>query len=209
MRENISKIYICIFFYFLCFALSGPSAQTVLFALVVCFELCVPLHCSFTQSCLRFTERQRPCAVARVCVWCDHLSLCAVAGQAPVVSVEPRTATVRQGQSASFRCSLPGGTSAQTTVEWKRANNQAMPGRERHHVSISIVHTTSPAVKLHSILFSPADNVWIGTGGTVLTVSNARPENQGQYHCVVTTSAGRGSATAALNVKCELVFTLT
>lgn len=47
------------------------------------------------------------------------------------------------------------------------------------------------------------DNVQIGPDGSVLTVSNARPGNQGQYICTVNTTAGRGSATAVLNVKCE------
>lgn len=57
--------------------------------------------------------------------------------------------------------------------------------------------------------FSPTfflliDNVKIGPGGSVLTITNARPGNQGQYRCTVQTAAGRKSATAALNVKCEL-----
>ncbi|XP_075903924.1 secreted immunoglobulin domain 4 [Nelusetta ayraudi] len=51
--------------------------------------------------------------------------LCSVAAQAPVVSVEPRSATVRQGESFSFRCQVSG--AAPTTLEWRRANNQPMP----------------------------------------------------------------------------------
>uniref|UniRef100_H3C4E0 Ig-like domain-containing protein n=1 Tax=Tetraodon nigroviridis TaxID=99883 RepID=H3C4E0_TETNG len=46
-----------------------------------------------------------------------------------------------------------------------------------------------------------ADNVKIGPGGSVLTISNARPGNQGQYRCTLHTAAGRSVATAALNVK--------
>ncbi|XP_045903318.1 basement membrane-specific heparan sulfate proteoglycan core protein-like [Micropterus dolomieu] len=97
--------------------------------------------------------------------------LCSVAGQVPVVSVEPRAATVRQGESVSFRCQV--GSGAQPIqLEWKRANNQALP-----------------------------DNVKIGPDGSVLTVANARPGNQGQFRCVAANSAGRSTATAVLNVK--------
>ncbi|XP_042341322.1 basement membrane-specific heparan sulfate proteoglycan core protein-like [Plectropomus leopardus] len=97
--------------------------------------------------------------------------LCSVAAQAPVVSVEPRASTVRQGESASFRCQVKSGAQP-ITLEWKRANNQALP-----------------------------DNGKIGPDGSVLTVANTRPENQGQYRCVAVNSAGRGTATATLNVK--------
>ncbi|XP_047435203.1 basement membrane-specific heparan sulfate proteoglycan core protein-like isoform X3 [Mugil cephalus] len=95
--------------------------------------------------------------------------LCAVAGQAPVISVEPRVATVRQGESVSFRCQV--GSGAQLVqLEWRRAHNQAF-----------------------------ADNVKVD--GSVLTVAKARPGNQGQYRCLASNSAGRGSASAVLNVK--------
>lgn len=40
-----------------------------------------------------------------------------------------------------------------------------------------------------------------------MTISNARPGNQGQYRCTARSAGGRSSATAVLNVKCELVFT--
>ncbi|XP_044045782.1 basement membrane-specific heparan sulfate proteoglycan core protein-like isoform X2 [Siniperca chuatsi] len=97
--------------------------------------------------------------------------LCSVPGQALVVSVEPQTATVRQGESVSFRCQVRSGAQP-IQLEWKRANNQALP-----------------------------DNVKIGPDGSVLTVANARPGNQGQFRCVATNSAGRSTATAVLNVK--------
>ncbi|XP_056892197.1 basement membrane-specific heparan sulfate proteoglycan core protein-like isoform X1 [Takifugu flavidus] len=95
--------------------------------------------------------------------------VCSVVSQ-PGISVEPRAATVRQGESVSFRCQV--GSDAAESVEWKRTNNQALQ-----------------------------DNVKIGPGGSVLTITNARPGNQGQYRCTVQTAAGRKSATAALNVK--------
>ncbi|XP_034401935.1 basement membrane-specific heparan sulfate proteoglycan core protein-like [Cyclopterus lumpus] len=94
-----------------------------------------------------------------------------VAGQAPDVSVEPRAATVRQGESASFRCQVQRGAQPIQLV-WKKANNQALP-----------------------------DNVKTGPDGSVLTVANAGPENQGQYRCVASNSVGRGSASAVLNIK--------
>ncbi|XP_041838130.1 basement membrane-specific heparan sulfate proteoglycan core protein-like [Melanotaenia boesemani] len=97
--------------------------------------------------------------------------ICSVAAQAPVVTVEPRTATVRQGESASFRCQAKS-TVQPVQLEWSKTNAQALP-----------------------------DNVKVGPDGSVLTVANARPGNQGQYHCVAVSSAGRSSAKAVLNVK--------
>ncbi|CAN9510080.1 unnamed protein product [Ophioblennius macclurei] len=97
--------------------------------------------------------------------------LCSVAAQAPVVTVEPKTATVRQGESASFRCQVSGGAQP-VQVEWKRANSQELP-----------------------------ENGKLGPDGTVLTIASARPGNQGQYRCVVTNSAGSRAASAVLNVK--------
>ncbi|XP_056264259.1 basement membrane-specific heparan sulfate proteoglycan core protein-like isoform X2 [Pseudoliparis swirei] len=97
--------------------------------------------------------------------------LCSVAGQAPDVSVEPRAATVRQGGSASFRCQVPSGARP-IQLLWKKVNSRVLP-----------------------------DNVKTSPDGSVLTVSNARPENQGQYRCVASNSVGRGAASALLNVK--------
>ncbi|XP_018535277.1 basement membrane-specific heparan sulfate proteoglycan core protein [Lates calcarifer] len=97
--------------------------------------------------------------------------LCTVAGQAPVISAVPRAATVRQGESVSFRCQV--GSGAQPIqLEWKRANNQALP-----------------------------ENAKTGPDGSVLTIANTRPGNQGQYRCVAVNSAGRSTATVVLNVK--------
>uniref|UniRef100_A0A673BD57 Ig-like domain-containing protein n=1 Tax=Sphaeramia orbicularis TaxID=375764 RepID=A0A673BD57_9TELE len=82
-----------------------------------------------------------------------------------------RAATVRQGETVSFRC-IVGSGPVSSSVQWRRTNNQGL-----------------------------ADNVKVGPDGLVLTVTNARPENQGQYRCVAANSAGRGTATAVLNVK--------
>ncbi|XP_028999297.1 basement membrane-specific heparan sulfate proteoglycan core protein-like [Betta splendens] len=99
------------------------------------------------------------------------LFIYSVAGQAPVVTVVPRSSIVRHGESVSFRCQVESGAQP-IQMEWRRANNQALP-----------------------------DNIKTGPDGSVLTVANARPGNQGQYRCVATNSAGRGTATAVLNVK--------
>ncbi|XP_034044057.1 basement membrane-specific heparan sulfate proteoglycan core protein-like [Thalassophryne amazonica] len=97
--------------------------------------------------------------------------LCSVHGQVPVVSVEPRVAGVRQGESVSFRCTVTSGASP-VQLEWKRANNKALP-----------------------------DNAKIGPDGSMLTFANTKPGNHGQYQCVGANSAGRGTATAVLNVR--------
>ncbi|XP_029353135.1 secreted immunoglobulin domain 4 [Echeneis naucrates] len=97
--------------------------------------------------------------------------LCAVAGQAPVIYVEPKAATVRHGESVSFRCQVGGGAQP-VQLEWRRTSNQALP-----------------------------DNAKTGPDGSVLTIANSRPANQGQYRCVASNSAGRSIATAVLNVK--------
>ncbi|KAG7240754.1 hypothetical protein INR49_026536 [Caranx melampygus] len=82
----------------------------------------------FTQACPKVHSLA---LYTSVCVWCyQSSSFCAVAGQAPVISVEPRTATVRQGESVSFRCQV--GSGAQPVqLQWKRANNNALPGQEK------------------------------------------------------------------------------
>nr|XP_046191988.1 basement membrane-specific heparan sulfate proteoglycan core protein-like [Oncorhynchus gorbuscha] len=94
-----------------------------------------------------------------------------VCAQAPVVSVEPRSAGVRQGESVSFRCRVVSG-SQPVHLEWKRTNNHPL-----------------------------ADNVKIGPDGSVLTIANTRNGNQGQYRCVATNSAGRSTMMASLTIK--------
>uniref|UniRef100_A0A3Q2QKN4 Basement membrane-specific heparan sulfate proteoglycan core protein n=1 Tax=Fundulus heteroclitus TaxID=8078 RepID=A0A3Q2QKN4_FUNHE len=94
-----------------------------------------------------------------------------VATQAPVVTVEPRTATIRQGESVSYRCQVKSSVQP-VRLEWRKGNNQALE-----------------------------DNVKIGPDGSVLTVANARPGNHGQYRCVAISTAGRSFGNAVLNVK--------
>ncbi|XP_020787077.1 basement membrane-specific heparan sulfate proteoglycan core protein-like [Boleophthalmus pectinirostris] len=49
----------------------------------------------------------------------------AVWSQAPVVTVEPKVITVRQGESVSFRCRT--GSASPSTVVWRKANSQRLP----------------------------------------------------------------------------------
>ncbi|XP_047220229.1 basement membrane-specific heparan sulfate proteoglycan core protein-like [Girardinichthys multiradiatus] len=106
---------------------------------------------------------------AAVLIFCSLI--CSVAAQAPVVTVEPRTATVHQGESVSYRCQVKSNIQP-VQLEWRRTNNQAL-----------------------------LDNVKIGLDGSVLTVANARPGNHGQYRCVAISAAGRSFGNAVLNVK--------
>ncbi|XP_061844410.1 basement membrane-specific heparan sulfate proteoglycan core protein-like [Nerophis lumbriciformis] len=105
------------------------------------------------------------------CVLILFSLLCSATGQGLVVTVEPRTTTVREGESVSFRCQVE--SSAQNSqLQWRRSNDQPL-----------------------------ADNVKIGPSGAVLTVANARPSNHGQYQCVASSSTGSKHASAQLNVK--------
>ncbi|XP_061685304.1 basement membrane-specific heparan sulfate proteoglycan core protein-like [Syngnathoides biaculeatus] len=94
-----------------------------------------------------------------------------VASQGLVVSVEPQTTTVREGESVSLRCQVGSGAPP-TQLQWRKANNQPLP-----------------------------DNIKIGPNGVVLTVANARPANQGEYQCVASSSAGSSTASAQINIK--------
>lgn len=119
-------------FFFSCpFLQCHHSSSICVFALVVCSRLGVYSHC-ILASPVRKVHRVAVDPYTYLSVWCVITwspSVFAVAGQAPVVSVDPRTATVRQGESVSFRCNV--GSGAQPAgVEWKRANNQPLPGHQ-------------------------------------------------------------------------------
>ncbi|KAL1005086.1 hypothetical protein UPYG_G00054310 [Umbra pygmaea] len=94
-----------------------------------------------------------------------------VSAQVPVVSVEPRAVGVRLGESVSFRCRVVSGAQP-IRLEWKRTNNNPL-----------------------------LDNAKIGPDGNVITITNTRIGNQGQYRCMATNSAGRVTATALLTIK--------
>ncbi|KAK3510448.1 hypothetical protein QTP70_006836 [Hemibagrus guttatus] len=91
--------------------------------------------------------------------------------QKPSVSVEPRSVSVKQDETVSIRCRVTSGAPP-VQLEWKRANNQPL-----------------------------ADNVKVGPDGSVLTITLARPGNQGQYRCIATNAQGKSTVTATLTVK--------
>uniref|UniRef100_A0A8C9YF87 Heparan sulfate proteoglycan 2 n=1 Tax=Sander lucioperca TaxID=283035 RepID=A0A8C9YF87_SANLU len=72
----------------------------------------------------------------------------------PIIAIEPHSAAVRVGESASFRCRVYSGQQP-VRLEWKLASNQPLP-----------------------------DNVKVGNDGSVVTITNARPMNHGAYRCV-------------------------
>uniref|UniRef100_A0A8C1U3K4 Ig-like domain-containing protein n=1 Tax=Cyprinus carpio TaxID=7962 RepID=A0A8C1U3K4_CYPCA len=97
--------------------------------------------------------------------------LMAVWGQSPVVSVQPRTAAVKLGETVSFHCRVTSG-SQPVQLEWKRTNNQPL-----------------------------GDNVKLGPDGAVLTITNVRLRNQGVYRCIATNAQGKGTTTASLTIR--------
>ncbi|KAI4886153.1 hypothetical protein NFI96_012152 [Prochilodus magdalenae] len=106
----------------------------------------------------------------RVAVVLSSLLLAALA-QKPVLSIEPRSAAIKQDESVSFRCRVVSG-SQPVQLEWKRVNNQAL-----------------------------GDNVKVGPDGSVLTIAYARPSNQGQFRCIATNAQGKTTITAVLTIK--------
>uniref|UniRef100_A0A4W6FNJ1 Heparan sulfate proteoglycan 2 n=1 Tax=Lates calcarifer TaxID=8187 RepID=A0A4W6FNJ1_LATCA len=74
--------------------------------------------------------------------------------QSPIIAIEPHSAAVRVGESASFRCRVYSGAQP-VRLEWKLASNQPLP-----------------------------DNVKVSPDGSVITITNARPINHGAYRCV-------------------------
>ncbi|XP_056310407.1 basement membrane-specific heparan sulfate proteoglycan core protein-like [Danio aesculapii] len=97
--------------------------------------------------------------------------LCAVCAQGPGVSVRPRSAAVRLGETVSFQCRVTSGAQP-VLLEWRKINNQPL-----------------------------GDNVKIGPDGAVLTIANVRLNNQGGYRCIATNAQGKSTVTANLSVK--------
>uniref|UniRef100_A0AAY5ELG2 Heparan sulfate proteoglycan 2 n=1 Tax=Electrophorus electricus TaxID=8005 RepID=A0AAY5ELG2_ELEEL len=80
--------------------------------------------------------------------------------QSPIISIEPHSAAVRQGEAASFRCRVHSGAQP-VRLEWKFASDQPLP-----------------------------DNVKIGPDASVITIANAQAKNQGTYRCVASNLFG-------------------
>ncbi|XP_044068676.1 basement membrane-specific heparan sulfate proteoglycan core protein isoform X9 [Siniperca chuatsi] len=99
--------------------------------------------------------------------------------QSPIIAIEPHSAAVRVGESASFRCRVYSGAQP-VRLEWKLANNQPLP-----------------------------DNVKAGPDGSVITITNARPINHGAYRCVASNPFGITHTIVSLIVKESPVATVT
>uniref|UniRef100_A0A8D3BGI2 Heparan sulfate proteoglycan 2 n=1 Tax=Scophthalmus maximus TaxID=52904 RepID=A0A8D3BGI2_SCOMX len=99
--------------------------------------------------------------------------------QSPIIAIEPHSAAVRVGDSASFRCRVYSGAQP-VRLEWKLANNQPLP-----------------------------DNVKVGADGSVLTITGARPANHGAYRCVASNPFGITHSIVSLIVKESPVATVT
>ncbi|KAM6928874.1 basement membrane-specific heparan sulfate proteoglycan core protein isoform 4-T4 [Lycodopsis pacificus] len=99
--------------------------------------------------------------------------------QSPIIAIEPHSAAVRVGESASFRCKVYSGAQP-VRLEWKLANNQPLP-----------------------------DNIKAGHDGSVITVTNARPMNHGAYRCVASNPFGITHTIVSLIVKESPVATVT
>ncbi|KAL7864275.1 hypothetical protein AOLI_G00156950 [Acnodon oligacanthus] len=91
--------------------------------------------------------------------------------QSPIISIEPHSAAVKLGESASFRCRVHSGAQP-VHLEWKLTNNQPLP-----------------------------DNVKIGPGISVITITNAQPKNQGTYRCVASNLFGITHSIVSLIVR--------
>ncbi|XP_038866751.1 basement membrane-specific heparan sulfate proteoglycan core protein-like [Salvelinus namaycush] len=105
---------------------------------------------------------------------------CFVPGlQTPIISIEPHSASLRQGESASFKCRVYGGAEP-IRLEWKLSNNQPLP-----------------------------DNVKVGHYGSVITIADARPSNQGTYNCVATNLFGITQSIVSLIIRESPVATVT
>ncbi|XP_040007845.1 basement membrane-specific heparan sulfate proteoglycan core protein isoform X2 [Xiphias gladius] len=99
--------------------------------------------------------------------------------QSPIIAIEPHSAAVRVGESASFRCRVYSGAQP-VRLEWKLASNQPLP-----------------------------DNVKVGPDGSVITITSARPINHGAYRCVASNPFGITHTIVSLIVKESPVATVT
>ncbi|XP_039364874.1 basement membrane-specific heparan sulfate proteoglycan core protein isoform X5 [Mauremys reevesii] len=91
--------------------------------------------------------------------------------QSPIISIEPHSTTVRQGEDATFKCRIHGGARP-INITWKMAPKQHLQ-----------------------------DNVKISPNGSVITISRARPSNQGAYRCVASNRYGVANSVVNLMVQ--------
>lgn len=59
----------------------------------------------------------------------DVLSVFSAGLQSPIIAIEPHSAAVRVGETATFRCRVYSGAQP-VRLEWKAATNQHLPGHK-------------------------------------------------------------------------------
>ncbi|XP_031421931.1 basement membrane-specific heparan sulfate proteoglycan core protein isoform X8 [Clupea harengus] len=91
--------------------------------------------------------------------------------QSPIISIEPHSVAVKQGESATFRCRVYSGAQP-VRLEWKLSNNLPLP-----------------------------DNANVSPDGSVITIVNARANNQGTYRCVASNLFGITHSIVSLIIK--------
>ncbi|XP_016113250.1 LOW QUALITY PROTEIN: basement membrane-specific heparan sulfate proteoglycan core protein-like [Sinocyclocheilus grahami] len=91
--------------------------------------------------------------------------------QSPIISIEPHSAAVKQGESASFRCRVHSGAQP-VRLEWKPTNSLPL-----------------------------LDNVKFGPDNSLMTITNAQAKNQGTYRCVASNLFGMTHSIASLIVR--------
>ncbi|KAM9115672.1 basement membrane-specific heparan sulfate proteoglycan core protein isoform 4-T4 [Pangshura tecta] len=91
--------------------------------------------------------------------------------QSPIISIEPHSTAVRQGEDATFKCRIHGGARP-INITWKMALKQHLQ-----------------------------DNVKISPNGSVITISRAHPSNQGAYRCVASNRYGVANSVVNLMVQ--------
>ncbi|XP_068162728.1 basement membrane-specific heparan sulfate proteoglycan core protein isoform X3 [Antennarius striatus] len=99
--------------------------------------------------------------------------------QSPIIAIEPHSAVVRVGESASFSCRVYSGAQP-VRLEWKLASNQPLP-----------------------------DNVKVSPDGSVITITSVRHDNHGAYRCVASNPFGITHTIVSLIVKESPMTTIT
>ncbi|XP_056400171.1 basement membrane-specific heparan sulfate proteoglycan core protein isoform X3 [Hyla sarda] len=89
----------------------------------------------------------------------------------PVISINPPSATVRQGENATFKCHVHKGAQP-VRITWKMGQNQPLQ-----------------------------DNVYISSNGSILTVVGAHHKNQGSYRCMASNAYGAVDSAVTLVVE--------
>ncbi|XP_075696695.1 basement membrane-specific heparan sulfate proteoglycan core protein [Rhinoderma darwinii] len=91
--------------------------------------------------------------------------------ETPVISINPPSATVHQGENATFKCHVHQGAQP-VRVTWKMGQNQPLQ-----------------------------DNVHISSNGSIITIVGAHHKNQGSYRCMASNAYGAVDSAVTLVVE--------